>query len=228
MKPVYAVLCEFGGTIGESDAAEIAAGQAWALVLDWVYRDSSAEVPTTPTGRVDLGTGASASWTEISLENRSVRRLVHAIEPSATTPTGWRTIVWICRDQEHSWGVVRSGPENHAGVVTAIRFEAARPRFVGDWIEKLRVVRDRRPLSVHALNYGQSDLPKLLELLMDPRRQLPVVAISRAVEDGGAQPTLVPPSAISYDLAGNAHVVVVDRRAAWGLTESLGGACQVF
>jgi len=228
MKSVYAVMCPFGVPPGDEDEAVATSDRAWNLALSWVAPESGGELGAGSSGTVDLGAGSAASWSSVSLGDRTVRRLTHSLEPSEASPTGWKSFVWVCRDGDRSWAVVRSGPENPAGVVTALRFEAGTPRVVGHWIDELPVVRDRRRLSRSALNYGQGDVATLMELLVDPRRQLPVVAIARAVEDGGAQKPLVRPEDLAHDLAGNAHVVVVDRQAAWRLTEHLGQQRSVF
>ena len=228
MKPVYAVMCPFGALQGEAGDAPAAAARAWDLALSWVDPEAGGELGAGSRGTLDLGAGSTASWSTVSLGDRTVRRLVHALEPSEASPTGWKSVVWVCRDGDRSWAVVRSGPENPAGVVTALRYETGRPRVVGTWLDELPVVRDRRRLSRSALNYGQGDVANLMDLLVDARRQLPIVAISRAVEDGGAQKPLLRPEALAHDLAGNAHVVVVDRQAAWRLTEQLGQQLSVY
>lgn len=225
MKTIYAVACPF---YGDGDAGSNAT-EAWNLVFQWANRGGSqiAEAES-PDGACEMENGSTIRWSSVESEERSVRRLVHRIPPGEDTPTGWQTYLWVCRDGDQAWAQVRSGPENRAWVVSAVPYEAGRPgNVITNWLKQQVVVRDRLRLSESALNYGQNDADKLIELLLSPRRELPVVAIAKTLI-GGVQRSLIESDKLAYQLAGNAHVVVLDNLCCWKVTEALGQQLSVF
>lgn len=113
------------------------------------------------------------------------------------------------------------------GTVTNLRYEVFRPRVLSDWASELKIVRDGRILSESALFCKPDDIKQLLDLLSNPLRQLPIVAISRASREFG-RTTLARPDSYSYRLFGNAHVVELDRRVSWSVTEEVGPSLSVF
>jgi len=222
MKTAYSVVCDFAGDGPESLA------KAWALTWEWLSPNGFALPPESQAeGRSEGDSGHEVTWRVVRSGDDEVRRLEHKIEPSETANTGWRTFVWICREGDRAWGLVRSGPDNASGVVTDLRYDTRRPKLVSEWLDHLTVVRDGRRIEQKALAVGQGDVPALVDLLMDPRRRLPVVGISK-VRQGGAVRTLADVDSIVYKLAGNAHVAVLDRAASWALTGDIGQPLSVF
>jgi len=224
MKPVYAVRCSFHGDADEN------AARSWELATAWLGHEDRFTAPRfhagDATGRAELEDGAAVSWRIVRSPEGCVGRLVHDI-PSGDDELAWRTMVWVCQEGAGAYGIVRSGPQNPAGVVTTFRFEAKRPRLVSDWLGELQVIADRRRLGEQALNYGQNDASALVELLQRPDRRLPVVAVSKAIVDGVQRP-LLRPGGLAYRLAANAHVVVVDRACSWAITDAIGRPLSVY
>jgi hypothetical protein len=223
MKAVYSVQCPFVGDPSTID-------RAWDLVWEWLAR-FGVDRPTDTTSQGDgvaVGTANdSATWRILRDGEQEVRRLTHEQVQPETEEGRWVTHVWVVRDTKHVYGVVRSGPVNPEGVVTTLRFQAFRPRIVGDWIDQLHVVQDGRHLSTRAMNVGLNDADALVDHLLDPRRRLPIVGISTAYVDGQTK-ALISVNELASRLAGNAHVAVVHRPAAWQLTEKLGRPLSAF
>lgn len=214
MKPVYAALLPFAG-----DPLDDA---PWRLVLQWVGLEADAPEDSDHP----LADGETARVSSIEAEGGLVRRLDRRLAPREDVPAGWRTHVWVATDRKHCWAVIRSGPDNEPGFVTSSFYEAFRPWIVGDWIEQLRVVRDGVRLSTQALNTGLGDKEWLLDLLLSPSRHLPVIGIS--LPPDGSRQAAVNPHALARELAGNAHVAVLDRNLSWAITEELGQPLSVF
>lgn len=224
MKPVYAVRCGFHGNADDN------AARAWDSARRWLGHEERVEIPSfdddSPSGATDLTDGQRVGWRIVRSGPDVVGRLVHDVPPGGDE-LAWRTLVWVCSEGGQSWGVVRSGPQNPAGVVTTLRFDAKRPRLISQWVEELQVVADGRRLGEQALNYGQGDAEALLELLQHPGRRLPILTISRGVVDGVQRP-LMRVDGLAYRLAGNAHVVVLDRAGCWAVTEAIGKPLSVY
>lgn len=224
MKPVYAVRCSFHGDPEEN------AVRAWELAAGWLGHDDRFTAPGLhmdgATGGVDLDDGGAVTWRIARAPEGCVGRLVHDIPPG-DDELGWRTIVWVCSDGVKAYGIVRSGPQNPAGVLTTLRFDAKRPRLLSDWLSELQVVADGRRLGEQALNYGQNDAPALVELLERPSRRLPIVAVSKTIAERVQRP-LLKPGGLAYRLAANAHVVVVDRACSWAITDAIGKPLSVY
>jgi hypothetical protein len=224
MKPVYAVRCSFHGDPDEN------AARSWELATAWLGHDVRFTAPGFHTGdvagSVELEDGEAVSWRIVRSPEGCVGRLVHDLAPVGDG-LAWRTMVWVCQESASAYGIVRSGPQNPAGVVTTLRFDVRRPRLLSDWIGELQVIADGRRLAEQALNYGQNDGPALVELLQRPERRLPVIAVSKTIVDGVQRP-LLRPGGLAYRLAGNAHVVVVDRACSWAITEAIGRPLSVY
>jgi hypothetical protein len=221
MKAVYAVRCDFAGP------AVAAADAAWSAALQWIGAPSElgSSGPDEDGGVLDLADGSRAHWRLVAINGAEVKHLEHVLP--AGSASGWRTLVWTCLEGDHAWAIVRSGPENPAGVVTVRFYDAHRPRIVGDWINELTVVGDGRRLSDQALNYGLNDAERLIELLLEPRRRLPVIGISKSTDEQGVR-VLADPYQLARDLAGNAHVIVLDPAVSWRLTETIGRPLSTY
>ena len=227
MKPVYSVHLRFVSSSPESREAG-----AWGIVTEWL-RDIT-DVPDlneqlSRPGEVTIQSpnGSQIRRLEIMSGDQSVRRIEHSIPPSPDSPAGWTTLVWVCRDGDAVWGVVRSGPNFEPGVITRVGYQASRPGVVGRWIESLQVAADGQRIATEPWNWGQSDAESMIALLEMPARRLPVVGISKAGVDGEMR-TLLDPKWLARNLAGLAHVVVVDRALSWRLTEELGKQHGVY
>ena len=103
----------------------------------------------------------SARWRVLRDGDDEVRRLTHERVQIDTDSGRWVTHVWVIKEAGRVYGVVRSGPVNPEGVVTTLRFQAFRPRIVGDWIAQLDVVRDGQRLSTRAMIVGLGDADPL-------------------------------------------------------------------
>lgn len=217
MKTVYAALLPL-------IPADDVAARAWDLCCEWA-------APGHQVGDADVSEAAvlpneRVRFTSLVHGIRTVRHLDRYQQATNDLPTGWRTHAWVCDDGVRPWVTIRSGPETQDGYVTNLRFDAFRPRIVGDILDEIGAVQDGRRLEAKALNMGQGDLEGFLALLEDDRRHLPIIGIS--LPPGGAHRPLLPPHQVAARLAGNAHVVVLDRTLSWNLTERIGKALSVF
>lgn len=226
MKPVYSVRLVLSG----EDASK-SVEAAWRSACEWLSRHPGGDsLPSAMLheidGTVPLGSGDVCTWSVLRGADTEVRRVQHDIAPSQRTATGWTTRVWVCREGDESWVVVRSGPQNPVGVVTAVRFDARRPGLVGTLVDELKVVADGIEVANTAFDAGKDDADWLLKLMFDPLRKLPVVGIAVVGEPDSSE-TLVSVDDLARDLAGVAHVVRVDPELSWALTREIGAPLGV-
>lgn len=221
MKAVYAALAHFEAPAGGSST------EGWRLACEWLSGRGLAPGADEVSGSLISDDGTqTVTWRSVDVGPASVRRLIHEVAGDDHEP-GWETHIWVCSDGTRSWGIVRSGPQSVPGIVTTLRYDAHRPALVGLWLDEMVVTRDRHRLGQRALNLGQGDTDWLVALLLAPDRQLPVVGISKTAHDGATR-ALLDVRSMAYRLAGNAHVVVIDPRLSWNLTDVLGKPLSVF
>ncbi|WP_448582361.1 hypothetical protein [Thermaurantiacus sp.] len=103
------------------------------------------------------------------------------------------------------------------------RFSHSRPRVVRDILSALSAEADGVALTEAAETVTLEDFPAFLELLTRQRR-LPVVAISR--DEAGA--LAIDAGSIARDLAGGAHLRILEAEASWELTRRLGKSWSVY
>lgn len=229
MKPAIAALCEFDVPVDGKDSLRIA-DRAWALAHKWQLEASWRETCQTPTGERLLEDGTSVEWETIESGRQMVRRLTHSIQGSDKSE-GWRTVVWVCSDGVDVFGVVRSGPLVIPGTVRPVRFAVGTPRIVRDWIAELDVASDGLLLATTAAGIDSSEFAVLEELLPNPKRRLPIVAVSVGHSaDGTAdvEASWGHANRLASDLVGNAHVFHVTEEASWELTNRYGQRHSVF
>jgi len=103
-------------------------------------------------------------------------------------------------------------------------YEVTRPSVVRHVLDRLSAEADNWSLSDAATKVNVDDIGFLQELLYDPGRRLPVVAISET-EEGHLR---IAPDGLALTIAGAAHIVHVTSEASWKLTHSIGKRMSVF
>lgn len=134
----------------------------------------------------------------------------------------WTTDLFV---ERRGAGLVRFGAELvlRAAGRAVERFGHSRPRVVREILAQLSAEADGVALTEKAESVAADDLDSFVDLLTRPRR-LPVVALSR--DEAGATP--VDPATLARDLAGGAHLRILDSGASWELTRRLGKAWSVY
>lgn len=103
-------------------------------------------------------------------------------------------------------------------------YEITRPTVARHVIETLSAEADGRQLTEAATLIARADIYELVELLYEPTRRLPVIAISET--ETGAM--LISPDALARQIAGAAHVVHLSNEASWELTRTVGKKMSAF
>lgn len=134
----------------------------------------------------------------------------------------WTTDLFV---ESRGTGLVRFGAELvlRSSAPVLERFGHSRPRVVRDILAQLSAEADGVALTESAETVTLEAFESFLDLLTRPRR-LPVVALSR----DAAGLTAIDPGNLARDLAGGAHLRIVDADASWELTRSLGKAWSVY
>jgi hypothetical protein len=107
-----------------------------------------------------------------------------------------------------------------------VPFEPSRPGVVRQILDEHIAFADGRRLndSAELIENNEDDIDDFIELLSDPKRRLPVLAIAQK----SAGIDAVNPDRLTHLVSGLAHVIILDEEAAWRLTRSLGKSLSVF
>ncbi len=134
----------------------------------------------------------------------------------------WTTDLFV---ERRGAGLVRFGAELMLRAVGGAteRFGHSRPRVVREILAQLSAEADGVALTEAAEQVDDDAIGSFVDLLTGPRR-LPVIALSRD-EDGK---TAIDPANLARDLAGGAHLRILDSEASWELTRRLGKAWSVY
>lgn len=103
-------------------------------------------------------------------------------------------------------------------------YDITRPTVVRHVLERLSAEADSWPLSDTACRVDATDVSSFEDLLYNPSRRLPIIAISEA-EDGICR---IEPDMLARHVAGAAHIVHLSTEASWQLTRSIGKRMSVF
>jgi hypothetical protein len=113
-------------------------------------------------------------------------------------------------------------------LISTTRLTVKSPAFFKDVVQKLpgwhyRIGSDK--VFAQAFNVDETNAPNLLELLIDPNRRLPIVAVSKMLDGELVQNLSL---RISHALCGLSHVCVLDELASWYITNELGPEWSCF
>lgn len=103
-------------------------------------------------------------------------------------------------------------------------YEITRPTVARHVVEKLSAEADGRQLAETATKLDRAEIDEFVELIYDPSRRLPVIAISET--ETGA--TLIAPDVLTSKVAGAAHIFHLSGEASWELTRAVGKRMSTF
>lgn len=103
-------------------------------------------------------------------------------------------------------------------------YDITRPTVVRHVLENLSAEADSWPLADTAIDVDSADVTSFEELLYNPTRRLPVIAISES-EDGTCR---IAPNELARHVAGAAHIAHLSKEASWELTRAIGKRMSVF
>jgi hypothetical protein len=103
-------------------------------------------------------------------------------------------------------------------------FDITCPNVVAQILQTLSAEADGRQLTIGVERTEPRDISDLVELLYEPSRRLPIVAISET-ESGVSH---ISPDVLARRIAGAAHVVCLSADASWELTRAVGKRMSVF
>lgn len=104
------------------------------------------------------------------------------------------------------------------------RFHFTRPRLVGDVLATLSVEADGVAMTAQPEVVGPREIETFLDLLSDPRRRLPILALACG-DDGAAA---VDPGEVARRMSGCVHLRVLHPEASWALTHARGKEWSVY
>jgi hypothetical protein len=196
---------------------------------------ASAGVVVTDERGSTVGVGASAvRWrlAEAPDSDDRVWTMLWESPISGDSDTTWALTVKVGLDGGQAFLVLRWGVLTRDLRMRRIELGLEPPPLLLTLLDGLPVEEDGQPLAPepsYAVDLDSAE--HLAELLLDPRRVLPVVAMSATRRREGAADVepLIEPGPVTRTLAGVAHVVVVETTAATRtLTRILGPRLTVF
>jgi hypothetical protein len=109
-----------------------------------------------------------------------------------------------------------------------LRIEPHTPGFIQQVVDKCRLISGKTRLSLAPSVYEtEADAKDLIDLLIDPARQLPIFAVTLAGNGQTQHPTLNT-AVLSRAMLGIGHVALLSPSATWALTERFGRFKSVF
>jgi hypothetical protein len=197
--------------------------RAAEAVSDWVR--SRFDVTMQPlTGGGDESNGARVEW--LSMFGAPGGLIGAFIDQPDRTDDDWRwrTYVDLGVESGCAWVRIRVGLYSPLeGLVTSPRVTAGRPGVVRALVDHLEIRADGWALGEWQ-SVRDENVDRYLEFLRDPGRRLPLVVLS---EDPSGE-TFLDPAHLTDRLLGLAHVVTVDRTAAFRVTGAIGKALSCF
>ncbi|MBF6605167.1 MAG: hypothetical protein IVW53_06245 [Chloroflexi bacterium] len=225
MRDVYAASFLLGGPDAKPNPEVVAT--AAGVVLRWVAKKYDQDPSGDwPAGALEVGAD-SVVWRSDLVRTGEGR--LWSLDWQQNEPgTGivWQSRCQVGADASGARFTVRIAINSVDARLAPVRYEVGRPNVIPMLAQSPGIHLDGRrmgPLPARASLGGISDL---VDLLLDPRRRLPVIVLTPAGETGRG---LVDPREVAYRLIGVAHVVeIVDRDATFGLTDRLGPLLSVY
>ncbi|MBN9554362.1 MAG: hypothetical protein J0H61_06785, partial [Alphaproteobacteria bacterium] len=103
-------------------------------------------------------------------------------------------------------------------------YDITRPTLVRHILEALAAECDGWTLTDHAKALSMAELSEFAELLYNPDRKLPIIAVSG---DENGKPS-VSPDEVARHIGGAAHIIFIPPDVTWGLTKLIGKRLSVF
>jgi hypothetical protein len=225
MRDVYAAMFELGRR-DEPVVGLLEAGAA--TVLRWVgdrYRMPAPEDVTA--GSLQSGNDR-ADWATQTVEGdpRRLWELLWRQHDEHDQGLVWRIGVTIADTGSRPVATVRLALESVDLRIAPFRFDLGRPGVIPRLASAPGAILDGRPLQPTAVRLLSDHIDPFVEMLLDPDRRLPVVAISPARETGRA---LVDVDRVADRLIGLAHVVSLETMAAtWELSDRVTTVFSVY
>ncbi len=196
---------------------------AIAALRSWTHRRFGSTLEPFSGGQADVG-GVRITWDLMTGEAGGLFGVW--IDQSDSYANLWRWCTYADIGVEHgqAWFRVRVQLyTQEEGLLTTPQVLSGRPGVVREIVDTFDIELDGRPLGRLAKVTGAS-ADEYLRFLEDANRRLPVVAISADPKND----TFLDPTRVADRLLGLAHVAVLDRDAAWDITNTIGRQLSVY
>jgi hypothetical protein len=220
----------------EGDGVEPPFHEARERVVDWIVgHAATGNVLARGAESAEFAPGHQVAWETLTSERALARvwsglyRHVDEYDPTLA----WRTSFQLAEQGTDTRFTIRVALDSVGLRVAPATFEFGPPRIVRTLADRLDGRLDGRPLRSAPEHLLSDHIGRLVELLVDQHRRLPVIVLSTHERTGRP---LVDPNRTAERLVGLAHVMVMDTTAAsFELTNRLdklrtvfGGAIRIY
>ena len=219
MQVVYAAHLPLPSASAGDDPVDIALG----AVLDWISRRFRVQLSPLAAGHATVE-GVSVEW--LSLTGLAGRLFSVWVDQTDQYDKSWqwRTYIDVGVENDSAWVRIRVNLYSSIeGLLINPQVQAGRPGLVRDLVRLLNIEIDGLPLD-SKMDVGATQFGSYLALLTDPNRRLPIVTLS--TEDTGD--TFLDAERLADRIMGLAHVVVIDRAAAYDVTRNIGKSLSCY